>query len=61
MLEAVWLKDDEEIYLVSPVLEIRASVDLSSVEVYNGYYWYSQDDCKAVTGLYPNGFTIRTK
>ena len=43
------------------IIDKFADYLLSSVEVYNGYYWYNQYDCKAVTGEYPNGFMIRTK
>ena len=61
MLQAIWLKDEEELYLVEPVIEIKANEDLRSISVYNGYFWYTTDDCEAWTGQYPNRFIVKLK
>lgn len=47
ILEAVWFRKGEEIYWVEPVLNIVCSDDMeniSEIEVYNGYDWYSSED-----------------
>ena len=57
-MKAIWLIDDEELYLVEPVVEIKANEDIKSINVYNGYYWYSTDDCEYATGRCPNKFML---
>ena len=59
-LEAVWFKNGEEIYWVDPVLDIICEDNMSNItdiEVYNGYDWYSSADC----GEAPDDFVIRVK
>jgi hypothetical protein len=57
MLEAVWFKNGKEIYWVDPVLDTRGGDKIDSISVYNGYYWYSSEDCWEE----PDDFVIRTK
>ena len=59
-LEAVWLKNGEEIYWVDPVLDIICEDnmnDITDIEVYNGYDWYSAKDCFEA----PDDFIVRVK
>lgn len=59
-LEAVWFKNGEEIYWVDPVLDVICEDNMSSItdiEVYNGYDWYSANDCFEE----PDYFIIRVK
>ncbi len=47
VLEAVWLKNGKEIYAVDPVTNLFCDdnmKDISEIEVYNGYHWYSIAD-----------------
>lgn len=44
-LEAVWLKNGNEVFWVDPVIEVRGNAnDPNSVAVFNGYYWYTTAD-----------------
>lgn len=46
-LEAVWFRDNEEVYHVDPVSNIVCDddmEDISRIEVNNGSYWYSSED-----------------
>lgn len=59
-LEAVWFKNGKEIEWVDPVERLRCdqySDDILTIEVYNGYYWYSAEDCEEI----PDDFVIRIK
>ena len=60
ILEAVWFKNGKEIDWVDPVERLRYDqyVDnISNIEVFNGYAWYSSEDCNEV----PDDFVIRIK
>ena len=60
ILEAIWFKNGKEIYWVAPVENIRYDqyIDsISNIEVYNGSYWYSAEDCQEL----PDDFVIRIK
>ena len=58
-LEAVWLKDEIELYCVNPVVELIAGDGVEDIVVNNGYAWYSSADCLAFCGEKPNGFMVR--
>ena len=60
-LEAVWLKDGEEIYCVSPVREIIATGGISNIVVSNGWRWCNYIDVCNTTDKYPNGFLVRSR
>lgn len=56
MLEAVWFKNGEEVFCVSPAMNIVCYEDMqdySEIEINNGYDWYSYDDA--------DDFVIRIK
>ena len=60
MLEAVYFKDGKEIDWISPVQDIICGDymdDISEIEIYNGYAWYSSKDCDEI----PDDFMIRIK
>ncbi len=60
ILEAVWFKNGKEIEWVDPVMNIMPNDDIqniSDIKVYNGYYWYSSEDCQEE----PDDFVIRIK
>ena len=58
ILEAVWLKEGKEIFCVDPVLNIVCDVqNVSDVEVYNGYGWYTSANCEDL----PDDFVIRVR
>lgn len=60
ILEAVWFKNGKEIYWVDPVWDVSVdddTDDLRSIRVFNGYYWYSAEDCWET----PDDFVIRIK
>ena len=60
ILEAVYFKDGKEIYRVDPVIDLICDdnmKDISEVEVYNGYDWFSSKDCDET----PDDFVIRIK
>ena len=60
MLEAVWFKDGNEVYRVSPVMNLLCDDemrDIAEIEVYNGSNWYS---CEDVDGG-ADGFVIIIK
>lgn len=60
ILEAVWFKNGKEIDWVDPVERLRYDQyvnDISNIEVFNGYAWYSAEDCNEV----PDDFVIRIK
>ena len=60
ILEAVWLKNGREVLWVDPVLNITCDDDIkniSDIEVFNGYGWYSSNDCEDS----PNDFIIRIR
>lgn len=47
MLEAVWLKDGEEVYCVSPVMNIVCDSNMDNVgeiEINNRNAWYSCEE-----------------
>ncbi len=47
ILEAVWLRKGKEVYWVNPVINVVCDDDmneLSDIEVYNGFNWYSSED-----------------
>lgn len=59
-LEAVWFKNGKEIDWVDPVMDIMPNddiQDIGDIKVYNGYHWYSSEDCQEV----PDDFVIRLK
>ena len=59
-LEAVWFKNGKEIYHVCPVMNIVCDDDMNSIasiEVENGYQWYSSADIKEEA----DDFVIRIK
>ena len=61
LLEAVWLKDGEEIAWVDPVWEVVNLDDASTIgtiRVHNGLYWYRWSD---ITNEEPNDFIVRVK
>ena len=56
MLEAVWFKNGKEIYQVEPVMNVLCDDDMKNItdiEIYNGYDWYSCEDA--------DDFVIRVK
>ena len=60
MLEAVYFKDGKEIDWIDPVQDIICGDnmnDISDIEVYNGYGWFSSKDCDEI----PDDFVIRIK
>ena len=60
MLEAVWFKDGKEVYKVDPVENIVCDddmKDISEIEIYNGYNWYSSENFDEET----DDFVIRIK
>ena len=60
ILEAVWFKNGKEIDWVDPVWEVSVDDDtdtLSPIKVFNGYAWYSAEDCNEE----PDDFVIRLK
>lgn len=60
ILEAVWLKNGKEIYLVDPAWQVENNDDagtLDTIRVFNGYYWYSAKDCDEE----PDDFIVRVK
>ena len=60
ILEAVWFKNGKEIYWVDPVWEVSVNDDTNTllpIKVFNGYYWYSAEDCNEI----PDDFVIRIK
>ena len=60
ILEAVWFKNGKEIGWVDPVDRIiydQYVDNISNIEVYNGYAWYSAEDYEEV----PDNFVIRIK
>lgn len=60
ILEAVWFKNGKEIDWVDPVMNIMPNDDIQSIsdiKVYNGYHWYSSEDCREE----PDDFVIRLK
>ena len=60
VLEAVWFKKGKEVYLVDPVINIVSDddmKDISHIEIYNGYAWYSSGDVKGGA----DDFIIRVK
>lgn len=60
VLEAVWLKEGKEVLCVDPVLNITCDDDIknvSDIEVFNGYDWYSSADCEDS----PDDFVIRIR
>ena len=61
-LEAVWLKDEEELWCITPVLEFTHNgTDIDSIEVYNGWSYYKSVDIMQFTGKKPNGFIVRER
>ena len=59
-LEAVWLKNGKEVAWVDPVLDLICDdniTDIASIEVYNGYGWYTCKDFNET----PDNFIIRIK
>lgn len=61
-LEAVWLKDEEELWCINPVLELTHNGnDIDSIEVYNGWSYYKSVDVRQFTGKKPNGFLVRER
>ena len=60
ILEAVWFKNGKEIDWVDPIMNIMPNDNIQSIndiKVYNGYAWYSAEDCNEV----PDDFVIRLK
>lgn len=60
MLEAVWFKNNKEVYWVDPVLNIvcyNDMEDISDIEVNNGHDWYSTRDIDGGA----DDFVIRVK
>lgn len=61
-LEAVWFKDNREVFQVDPVMNIVCNEDMkdiSEVEVYDGHDWYS---CESFSfDEEADSFTIRIK
>lgn len=53
-MKAIWLNDDEELFLVEPVVAIADFEDIRSVKINNGYNWYNADDCEYASGQKPN-------
>ena len=46
-LEAVWLKDGEEVYKISPVINIVCDEDMediNEIEVSDGFWWHSCEE-----------------
>lgn len=60
-LEAVWIRDGEEIYCVDPVRELLATGGVESIVVYNGWGWHNYMDICNITGKFPNGFFVRER
>lgn len=47
MLEAVWLKNGQEVYKVSPVMNIVCDddmEDITEIEIEDGYKWHEYKD-----------------
>ena len=61
-LEAVWLKDGNELFCINPVCELTHNGnDIDSIEVYNGWSFYKSVDIRNFTGKKPNGFLVRER
>lgn len=60
MLEAVWLKNGEEVYKVSPVMNIvcdRDMEDITEIEIEDGNRWHTYEDFEEEA----DDFVIRIK